>query len=212
MRIKFEKLATYNGKVYVDFGEGFQEYDVVAVKDEGIPIPASCTDYENIKIKGTTEVFKTPEVIAHINAIKEPTLESRNCVIDVSSYTKPIAVTGSLNKVEISLKNIPSAGEVKAKIYCYKKHAQNNYRGFGDYVYVFGGLTKTSFVGYNTYAFYKEVAATSDSAGSYKLTLFNNSMGYVFQIVDEVDNYIFSNNSLAYASAWVRYPEKDIVL
>lgn len=212
MRIKFEKLATYNGKVYVDFGEGFQEYDVAAVKDEGIPIPASCTDYENIKIKGTTEVFKTPEVIAHINAIKEPTLESRNCVIDVSSYTKPIAVTGSLNKVEISLKNIPSAGEVKVKIYCYKKHAQNNYRGFGDYVYVFGGLTKTSFVGYKTYAFYKEVTATSDSAGSYQLTLFNNSMGYVFQIVNEADNYIFSNNSYAYASAWVRYPEKDIVL
>ena len=46
MKIKFEKLLTTDGKVYVDFGDGYQSYNVAEVE-----IPASCEDYSNILIK-----------------------------------------------------------------------------------------------------------------------------------------------------------------
>ena len=66
MKIKFEKLVTTSGKVYVDFGDGFQEYDVATVKDNGIQVPKTCTDYSKIQIKGSSAVLKNLDIISKI--------------------------------------------------------------------------------------------------------------------------------------------------
>lgn len=66
MRIKFEKLTTTNGKVYVNFGNGFQEYEISEVKDSGITIPEDCTDYSLIQIKGSSVILNNLDVISNI--------------------------------------------------------------------------------------------------------------------------------------------------
>jgi len=66
MKIKFEKLLTTDGKVYVDFGEGYQSYNVADIKDSGIEIPTSCEDYSNILIKGNTKILKNLDMIKKI--------------------------------------------------------------------------------------------------------------------------------------------------
>lgn len=66
MRIKFEKLTTINGKVYVNFGNGFKEYEISEVKDSGITIPEDCTDYSLIQIKGSSVILNNLDVISNI--------------------------------------------------------------------------------------------------------------------------------------------------
>ena len=66
MKIKFEKLSTVNGKVYVNFGNGFKEYQISEVKDSGITIPEDCTDYSLIQIKGSSVILNNLDVISSI--------------------------------------------------------------------------------------------------------------------------------------------------
>ena len=66
MKIKFEKLSTVNGKVYVNFGSGFKEYEISEVKDSGIAIPEDCTDYSLIQIKGSSVILNNLDVISNI--------------------------------------------------------------------------------------------------------------------------------------------------
>lgn len=67
MKIKFEKLQTAEGKIYIDFGdEKFQSYNVVDVKDSGIEIPDNFTDYSKIRVKGSSTLLKNLDVIKKI--------------------------------------------------------------------------------------------------------------------------------------------------
>jgi hypothetical protein len=69
VKIIFEKLKTSNENIYVDFGDGvWKPYPVNEAKTKGIHIPESCTDYNNIKIKGSTNVFNNISVITNVNA------------------------------------------------------------------------------------------------------------------------------------------------
>lgn len=74
MKIKFEKLSTANGKVYVNFGSGFEEYEISKVKDSGITIPENCTDYSSIQIKGSSVILNNLDVISSIKASDDNTI------------------------------------------------------------------------------------------------------------------------------------------
>ena len=66
MRIEFAKLKTSTGTIQVDFGDGYQTYNVSDVKDNGITIPETCTDYSSIKIKGSSKVLSDLDVIKNV--------------------------------------------------------------------------------------------------------------------------------------------------
>lgn len=66
MRIEFVKLKTSTGTIQVDFGDGYQTYNVSDVKDNGITIPETCTDYSSIKIKGSSKVLSDLDVIKNV--------------------------------------------------------------------------------------------------------------------------------------------------
>ena len=73
MKIVFEKLQTSSNNVYVDFGDGtWQAFPVNEAKDNGINIPASCSDYSKIRIKGSTDVFPNLDVITSIKQTIDP--------------------------------------------------------------------------------------------------------------------------------------------
>ena len=78
MRIKFEKLNTTNGKVYVNFGNGFQEYEINEVKDSGIAIPEDCTDYSLIQIKGSSVILNNLDVISSIKTSDDNAISSED--------------------------------------------------------------------------------------------------------------------------------------
>ena len=78
MKIKFEKLVTTSGKVYVDFGDGFQEYDVATVKDNGIQVPETCADYSKIQIKGSSAVLKNLDIISNVKVSDENAIPLEN--------------------------------------------------------------------------------------------------------------------------------------
>ena len=78
MRIKFEKLNTTNGKVYVNFGNGFEEYEISEVKDSGITIPEDCTDYSSIQIKGSSVILNNLDVISNIKTSDENSISSED--------------------------------------------------------------------------------------------------------------------------------------
>ena len=66
MRIEFTQLKTSTGTIQVDFGDGYQTYNVSDVKDNGITIPETCTDYSSIKIKGSSKVLSDLDVIKNV--------------------------------------------------------------------------------------------------------------------------------------------------
>lgn len=66
MRIEFTQLKTSTGTIQVDFGDGYRTYNVSDVKDNGITIPETCTDYSSIKIKGSSKVLSDLDVIKNV--------------------------------------------------------------------------------------------------------------------------------------------------
>ena len=68
MKIEFTRLITSNENIYVDFGDGrgWNEYPVSTAKESGVSIPASCTDYSKIKIKGSSTVFSNLDLVSSV--------------------------------------------------------------------------------------------------------------------------------------------------
>jgi hypothetical protein len=78
MKIKFGKLLTNSGTIEVNFGDGvFHSYDVESVKEDGIQIPDSCTDYSLIQIKGNSTILSNLDVVTGIKTSRDNSTEIR---------------------------------------------------------------------------------------------------------------------------------------
>ena len=76
MKLEFTKLITSNENIEIDFGDGrgFLPYPVNEAKAQGITIPNNIPDFNNIKIKGSTNVIPNLEVMKSIK-IGKPSYE-----------------------------------------------------------------------------------------------------------------------------------------
>lgn len=171
MKIRFTQLKTSTGTIQVDFGDGYQIYNVSDVIDNGISIPETCTDYSNIKIKSSSKILSDLDVIKNVGIdtsndyIKIQTIQIKKAY-DGCAYNYSVVVPSS--EVGAALNQLYVETDRNEYEYVTLEQLDNysqNYSAYFDII--------------NTAIFYKVARQVSYQDSCSSSTLYNEKYNYI---------------------------------